>query len=80
MAPPVKIKWGLIDRYWRGTVVSVRGIALIYKELTGIRISHAAISHHYKRQGIKKGDLLPMVRAKANAMVLEAMAKGEGLD
>lgn len=80
MAPPVRIKWSLIDSYWRGTVISIRNIAIIYKELTGVRISHTAISRHYKRQGIKKGDLMPMVRAKADRMVLEAMAKGGRLD
>jgi len=76
MAAPKKIDYERIEPGWRAGLVSPAQLASEYTEQTGVSVSHAAIIKHFKKLGVPR-DLGAKVRAKADAMVMEAMVTGK---
>ena len=60
----------------RAGILSPRQLAAQYTEETGDPVSHAAIVNHFKKAGIDR-DLAAKIRAKADAMVTQAMVTGK---
>ena len=71
MAAPRKVDYERIEPGWRAGVLSPAQLAAEYTEATGISCSAAAVRKHFTKLGIPR-DLTAQVRAKADALVLEA--------
>lgn len=71
MAAPKKVDYERIEPGWRAGVLSPAQLAAEYTEATGISCSAAAVRKHFTKAGIPR-DLTAQVRAKADALVLEA--------
>lgn len=71
MAAPKKVDYERIEPGWRAGVLSPAQLAAEYTEATGISCSAAAVRKHFTKLGIPR-DLTAQVRAKADALVLEA--------
>ncbi len=76
MAAPKKVDYARVEPAWRAGVLSPPQLAAEYTEATGIKVSHTAIIKHFKKLGVPR-DLAAKVKAKADAMVLEAMVTGK---
>lgn len=76
MAAPRKIDWERIEPDWRAGVKGVMQLAAEYEQTTGVKVSHTAISKHFKNLGIPR-DLSAKVQSKADAMVSAAMVSGK---
>ncbi|MBD1554783.1 hypothetical protein [Pseudomonas typographi] len=76
MAAPKKIDYERIEPAWRAGIKSPAQLASEYTEMTGVKVSHAAIIKHFKKLGVPR-DLSAKVRAKSDAMVMEAMVTGK---
>ena len=76
MAANKKVDYARIEAGWRAGILSPRQLAAKYTEETGDQVSHAAIINHFKRAGIDR-DLAAKIRAKADAMVTQAMVTGK---
>ena len=72
MAAPKKIDYERIEPAWRAGILSPIQLAADYTESTGVKVSHTAISKHFKKLGIPR-DLAARVKSKAEAMVLDSM-------
>lgn len=79
MAAPKKVDYEHMLPGWRAGVLSPAQLAAEYTAATGISCSAAAVRKHFTKLGIPR-DLTAQVRAKADALVLEAgvAAKKEG--
>ena len=75
MAAPRKVDYERIEPGWRAGVKSAEQLAAEYTAETGARVSAAAIKKHFSRLGVPR-DLRRQVKAKADAMVLEAGVTG----
>jgi len=67
-----KVDYERIEPGWRAGVLSPPQLAADYTKDTGVSVSHTAIIKHFKNLGVPR-DLAAKVKAKADAMVLEAM-------
>lgn len=76
MAASKKVDYDRIEAGWRAGILSPRQLAAQYTEETGDPVSHAAIINHFKKAGIER-DLGAKIRAKADAMVTQAMVTGK---
>ena len=76
MAATKKVDYARIEPGWRAGILSPRQLAVQYTEETGAPVSHAAIVNHFKKAGIDR-DLAAKIRAKADAMVTQAMVTGK---
>lgn len=76
MAANKKVDYARIEAGWRAGILSPRQLAAKYTEETGDQVSHAAIINHFKKAGIDR-DLAAKIRAKADAMVTQAMVTGK---
>jgi hypothetical protein len=76
MAAPKKVDYESIEPGWRAGAKSPAQLAAEYTAATGISVSHTAIIKHFKKVGVPR-DLGAKVKAKADAMVLEAMVTGK---
>lgn len=76
MAASKKVDYDRIEPGWRAGILSPRQLAAQYTEETGEAVSHAAIVNHFKKVGIER-DLAAKIRAKADAMVTQAMVTGK---
>ena len=76
MAATKKVDYARIEPGWRAGILSPRQLAVQYTEETGDPVSHAAIVNHFKKAGIDR-DLAAKIRAKADAMVTQAMVTGK---
>lgn len=76
MAAHKKIDYARIEPDWRAGIKSPAQLAAEYTEATGVSVSHAAIIKHFKKLGVPR-DLSAKIRAKADAMVMEAMVTGK---
>ena len=76
MAASKKVDYERIEPAWRAGILSPRQLATQYTEATGEPVSHAAIVNHFKRAGIER-DLGAKIKAKADAMVTQAMVTGK---
>lgn len=76
MAPPTKVDYERIEPAWRAGLKSPDQLAAEYTAETGIKVSRQAIQKHFAKRGIPR-DLTAQVRAKADAMVLEAGVTGK---
>ena len=76
MAATKKVDYARIEPGWRAGILSPRQLAVQYTEETGDPVSHAAIINHFKKAGIDR-DLAAKIRAKADAMVTQAMVTGK---
>lgn len=76
MAATKKVDYARIEPGWRAGILSPRQLAAQYTEETGDPVSHAAIVNHFKKAGIDR-DLAAKIRAKADAMVTQAMVTGK---
>ena len=76
MAAPKKVDYERIEPGWRAGILSPAQLAAEYTEATGVSVSHAAIIKHFKKLGVPR-DLTAKVRAKADAMVMDAMVTGK---
>lgn len=76
MAATKKVDYARIEPGWRAGILSPRQLAAQYTEETGDQVSHAAIVNHFKKAGIDR-DLAAKIRAKADAMVTQAMVTGK---
>ena len=76
MAAAKKVDYARIEPGWRAGILSPRQLAAQYTEETGDPVSHAAIVNHFKKAGIDR-DLAAKIRAKADAMVTQAMVTGK---
>ncbi|MBP6653210.1 MAG: hypothetical protein KA181_12410 [Xylophilus sp.] len=76
MAATKKVDYARIEPGWRAGILSPRQLAAQYTEETGNPVSHAAIVNHFKKAGIDR-DLAAKIRAKADAMVTQAMVTGK---
>lgn len=76
MAATKKVDYARIEPGWRAGMLSPRQLAAQYTEETGNPVSHAAIVNHFKKAGIDR-DLAAKIRAKADAMVTQAMVTGK---
>ena len=76
MAATKKVDYARIEPGWRAGILSPRQLAVQYTEETGNPVSHAAIVNHFKKAGIDR-DLAAKIRAKADAMVTQAMVTGK---
>lgn len=76
MAATKKVDYARIEAGWRAGILSPRQLAAKYTEETGDPVSHAAIINHFKKAGIDR-DLAAKIRAKADAMVTQAMVTGK---
>lgn len=75
MAAPKKIDYERMEPDWRAGLLSPRQIAAKYTEATGQAVSHAAVIKHFTKENIQR-DLGAKIKAKADAMVTEAMVTG----
>jgi len=76
MAASKKVDYDRIEAGWRAGILSPRQLAAQYTEDTGQPVTHAAIINHFKKIGIER-DLAAKIRAKADAMVTQAMVTGK---
>lgn len=76
MAAPRKVDYEAIEPGWRAGLKSVAQLAAEYTEDTGIAVTRAAIVKHFQKLGVPR-DLSAKVKAKADAMVAEAMVTGK---
>lgn len=76
MAATKKVDYARIEPGWRAGILSPRQLAAQYTKETGDPVSHAAIVNHFKKAGIDR-DLAAKIRAKADAMVTQAMVTGK---
>ena len=76
MAAPKKVDYERIEPGWRAGIKSPAQLASEYTEATGISVSRSAIIKHFTELGVPR-DLKAKVRAKADAMVAEAMVTGK---
>ena len=76
MAAPSKVDYERILPGWRAGVKSPDQLAAEYTAETGIKVSRQAIQKHFQKLRIPR-DLTAQVRAKADAMVLEAGVTGK---
>jgi len=76
VAAPSKVDYERIEPAWRAGVKSPEQLAAEYTAETGISVSRQAIQKYFKSRGIPR-DLTAQVRAKADAMVLEAGVTGK---
>lgn len=76
MAAPKKVDYERIEPGWRAGILSPAQLAAEYTEATGVSVSRAAIIKHFTQLGVPR-DLTAKVRAKADAMVAEAMVTGK---
>lgn len=76
MAAPKKIDYERLEPEWRAGIKSPAQLAAEYTAATGVSVSHAAIIKHFKKLGVPR-DLGAKVKAKADAMVMEAMVTGK---
>lgn len=72
MAAPKKVDYERIEPGWRAGIESPIQLAADYTKATGISVSQTAIIKHFKKLGVPR-DLAAKVKAKSDAMVLEAM-------
>lgn len=75
MAAPKKIDYERMEADWRAGLLSPRQIAAKYTEETGQAVSHAAVIKYFTKENIQR-DLGAKIKAKAEAMVTEAMVTG----
>jgi hypothetical protein len=76
MAAPKKVDYERIEPGWRAGIKSPAQLASEYTKETGVSVSHAALIKHFKKLGVPR-DLGAKVRAKAEAMVTQAMVTGK---
>lgn len=76
MAAPKKVDYERIEPGWRAGILSPAQLAAEYTKQTGVSVSHVAIIKHFKKLGVPR-DLAEKVKAKAAAMVAEAMVTGK---
>lgn len=76
MAAKKKVDYEAIEPGWRAGLKSPEQLANEYTEETGVSVSRNAIIKHFKKMGVPR-DLSAKVRAKADAMVAEAMVTGK---
>lgn len=76
MAPPIKVDYERIEPAWRAGLKSPDQLAAEYTAETGVKVTRQAIQKHFAKRGIPR-DLTAQVRAKADAMVLEASVTGK---
>lgn len=76
VAAPSKVDYERILPGWRAGVKSPDQLAAEYTAETGIKVSRQAIQKHFQKLRIPR-DLTAQVRAKADAMVLEAGVTGK---
>ena len=76
MAAPKKVDYERIEPGWRAGIKSPPQLAAEYTQATGISVSRSAIIKHFTELGLPL-DLKAKVRAKADAMVAEAMVTGK---
>lgn len=76
MAPPIKVDYERIEPAWRAGLKSPDQLAAEYTAETGVKVTRQAIQKHFARRGIPR-DQTALVRAKADAMVLEAGVTGK---
>lgn len=76
MAAPKKVDYASIEPAWRAGLLSPLQLAAQYTATTGVSVSHTAIIKHFKKLGAPR-DLAAKVKAKADAMVLQAMVTGK---
>ena len=75
MAAPKKVDYERIEPGWRRGLKSAEQLAAEYTADTGVKVSGAAIKKHFSKLGVPR-DLAAKVKAKAEAMVLEAGVTG----
>lgn len=71
-----KVDYERIEPGWRAGALSPSQLAAEYTDATGVSVSRSAIIKHFTELGIPR-DLKAKVRAKADAMVAEAMVTGK---
>ena len=76
MAAPKKVDYERLEPAWRAGIKSPTQLAAEYTEATGISVSRAAIIKHFTKLGVPRS-LADRVKAKADAMVLQAMVTGK---
>ena len=76
VAAPKKVDYARIEPAWRAGIKSLAQLAAEYTEATGVAVSGPAIRKHFEKLGVTR-DLAAKVKAKADAMVLEAMVSGK---
>lgn len=76
MAPPIKVDYERIEPAWRAGLKSPDQLAAEYTAETGVKVTRQAIQKHFAKRGIPR-DQTALVRAKAEAMVLEAGVTGK---
>lgn len=76
MAAPKKVDWSLIETDWRAGLISIEQLAVNYTEKTGVSVTKAAISKHFKKLNIPR-DLKARIVDKAESMVAAAMVSGK---
>ena len=76
MAAKKKVDYEAIEPGWRAGLKSPEQLANEYTEDTGVSVSRSAIIKHFTKLGVPR-DLSAKVRAKADAMVAEAMVTGK---
>lgn len=76
MAAPRIIDYGRIEPGWREGLLSVPQLAEEYEKATGQHVTRQAINKHFRELGIPR-DLAAKIKAKADAMVAEAMVAGK---
>lgn len=76
MAAPRKVDYERIEPGWRAGIKSPQHLAADYTDETGVAVSITAIVKHFRKLGVPR-DLAAKVRAKADAMVLDAMVSGK---
>lgn len=76
MAAQKKVDYDRIEPGWRAGLLSPAQLAAQYTEDTGNHASRSAIIKHFTKMGVPR-DLSAKVRAKAEAMVSQAMVTGK---
>lgn len=76
VAAPKKVDWSLIEPDWRAGLISIEQLAVNYTEKTGVSVTKAAISKHFKKLNIPR-DLKARIVDKAESMVAAAMVSGK---
>lgn len=76
MPAPKKVDYARIEPGWRAGILSPHQLAAQYTEDTGVAVSHTALIKHFRKAGVPR-DLNAKVRAKAEAMVSQAMVTGK---
>jgi hypothetical protein len=76
VAPPTKVDYERIEPAWRAGLKSPDQLAAEYTAETGVKVTRQAIQKHFAKRGIPR-DQTALVRAKADAMVLEAGVTGK---